>query len=289
MKKLSVFFVHLFCLWFITGCLATNKQDTTIPEIPVIVSPTKTSQSITVPETVTVIPQVVETPIPTVLPISIFSPLTNYSMDELVKMVSNPYNPPASGSDDPHQGVDFSVIDQSLQIALKGEDIQAVIGGSVVMSMKDRFPYGNAVLIETSYEKLPAEWIQYLEKNPTPTAFGNITPLSCPSGWDEPVETSKNLSLFVLYAHMDNEPEFEEGDIVESGDGIGKMGESGNTLAPHLHLEMRYGFSESLQGSMGHYNVNSSEDEMKNYCRWRVSGWFRTINPINLLLISTRD
>lgn len=50
-------------------------------------------------------------------------------------------------------------------------------------------------------------------------------------------------SLFTLYAHLD-EIQVEKGQIVEVGDQIGLMGDSGKTTGPHLHFEVRLGKNE---------------------------------------------
>ena len=80
-------------------------------------------------------------------------------------------------------------------------------------------------------------------------------------------------------------PGLDIGDFVKPGEKIGVIGMSGNALAPHLHVETRYGYFPDLSGSMAHYDVSASLEEMSNYCRWRVSGWFRLIDP--MLLFST--
>ncbi|RPI22438.1 MAG: hypothetical protein EHM70_23800 [Chloroflexota bacterium] len=84
---------------------------------------------------------------PTGIPIQLCSPLEGVSIDSLEGMISNPFHPPASGSDDPHHGVDFSDVLPGSQVALAGRQVQAVLGGQVAAVMHDRFPYGNAVII----------------------------------------------------------------------------------------------------------------------------------------------
>jgi murein DD-endopeptidase MepM/ murein hydrolase activator NlpD len=93
--------------------------------------------------------------------------------------------------------------------------------------------------------------------------------------------------MYILYAHLENPPEFMLGDQVGCGDVFGSIGDSGNALAPHLHVEMRYGYSAGIVGSMAHYDVSADEQEMSNYCRWRVSGLYRIIDPMELLFTTT--
>jgi len=49
--------------------------------------------------------------------------------------------------------------------------------------------------------------------------------------------------LFTLYAHLD-EILVENGQIVDTGDQIGTMGNTGKTTGPHLHFEVRLGKNE---------------------------------------------
>ena len=221
--------------------------------------------------------------VPTELPIQSCSPLKEFSNDELIGMISNPFNPPVQGSDDPHQGVDFSVIDPTLGYAVKGAPIQTILGGDVVMVMNDRFPYGNSLLIETSYQQLPSGWMNHLNNRPMPALFDNSPNLTCPADWDDEPLQDEQLSLFILYAHLANPSSLTIGQKVTCGEEIGEIGDSGNALAPHLHIEMRYGFSSDIIDSMAHYDVSASEDEMSNYCRWRVSGWYHLVDPTELI------
>lgn len=221
-------------------------------------------------------------PVPKMNTFNVCSPLVDYPIDNLVNMISNPFLPPKPGSDDPHQGVDFSVIDPDIRIALKGSAVQSILAGEVVMVMNDRFPYGNAVLVETPFHKLPVGWVKRLENQTKPDLFGTNSSLTCPAGWDQQAHENSELSLYILYAHLDAPLTYALGDQVDCGDEIGSIGDSGNALAPHLHIEMRYGYSSGIEGSMAHYTVSADEQEMSNYCRWRVSGWFRLMDPIDM-------
>jgi len=213
----------------------------------------------------------------------ISSPLAENTLDDLSRMISNPFHPPMVGSDDPHQGVDFSIVDEETKMALPGRDVYAMVGGEVIGIMQDRFPYGNAILIKTADTSLPENWRVYMESLEIPGSWNKVTSLTCPEGWNDAPEFQDNLSLFILYAHL-KDPIYEKlGQKLFSGDKLGVVGMSGNALAPHLHLEIRYGFNEDFFGSMAHYDVSASLDEMANYCRWRVSGWYRIIDPMILI------
>jgi len=277
--------VFVFLMLF-TGCSSgiSTEEKNVMPSIKTIE---------TIEEVETLFPTVSPMKEPTIslvpakLIVNTCSPLSGYPMDDLTKMVSNPYHPPKPGSDDPHQGVDFSVIDADLRIAVKGADVQAILGGVVVMVMKDRFPYGNAILVETPFQEIPLAWAEKLSNQTSPDKSGSTTALTCPPGWDQVENASQELSMYILYAHLENPPEFKPGDQVGCGDGLGSIGDSGNALAPHLHIEMRYGYSGGLAGSMAHYDVSADEQEMRNYCRWRISCWYRTIDPMEMFYSTT--
>jgi len=213
----------------------------------------------------------------------IYSPINGIPLNELSDMVSNPFHPPNQGSDDPHQGVDFSIVDRNSNIAMSGKEVNVIFSGIVVSVMKDRFPDGNAILVYSDEPYLPEGW-----KNNFVTenlfAWEKNTSLTCPEGWNIPPEKKEQIGLYTLYAHMIDAPGFEIGDFVNSGDKIGAIGMSGNALAPHLHIETRYGYYPDLSGSMAHYDVSATLKEMSNYCRWRVSGWFHLIDPMKLIL-----
>lgn len=276
------FFTLIFMIFtlILTGCSPEKPfQDKIMPTV----EKTKTIELIEkLSPTFTPIEGPTITPQPTEDLINVCSPLVDYSVENLVDMISNPYYPPIPGSDDPHQGVDFSVIDPNLRIALKGSAVQSIMAGEVVMLMNDRFPYGNAVLVETTFDKLPLGWVEKLKNQTQPDLFGTNPSLTCPTGWDLSEQENNDLSLYVLYAHLDMPLEYTLGDEVDCGDELGAIGESGNALAPHLHIEMRYGYASGIEGSMAHYDVSADEIEMSNYCRWRVSGWFRLLDPMDL-------
>jgi hypothetical protein len=61
------------------------------------------------------------------------------------------------------------------------------------------------------------------------------------------------------------------------------VGDSGNALNPHLHLETRVGPAGARFSSLAHYDASASLEEMDNYCAWRVSGWFVLLDPLQLL------
>ena len=94
-------------------------------------------------------------------------------------------------------------------------------------------------------------------------------------------ESSRSLYLF--YAHLLDAPTFELAETVDCGQLLGKIGQSGNALNPHLHLEARVGPSGARFESMAHYSGGITEVEMRNYCAWRVSGVFQLLDPMRVL------
>jgi murein DD-endopeptidase MepM/ murein hydrolase activator NlpD len=208
--------------------------------------------------------------------------LQGLSLIDLPGTVVNPFNPPPPGSDDPHQGVDFGDLRAGDRIALTGRRVMAVLPGRVAAVMADRFPYGNAILLETPLDELPENWLGELGL-PTPgPAFTPVPALTCPKGFSIAGSDSQR-SLYLLYAHMLEPPQLELGEAVGCGQEIGAIGSSGNALNPHLHLEARLGPASVQFGSLAHYDPSATQDEMANYCAWRVSGSFQAFDPLRLL------
>jgi hypothetical protein len=142
--------------------------------------------------------------------------------------------------DDPHHGVDLAEENDD-HVALAGHGVQAALAGTVAMVTNDRFPYGNAVLIET-----PLEQIVSLESAglPVPTLAPTLAPrsaLTCPAFTNPPAWDASARSVYLLYAHLQAPVDLQVGDVVTCGQPLGAVGDSGNALNPHLHLEARFG------------------------------------------------
>jgi murein DD-endopeptidase MepM/ murein hydrolase activator NlpD len=164
------------------------------------------------------------------------------------------------GSDERHQGVDFSHYSRKGFKTIEGEPVQAVLAGEVSAVIKDRVPYGNMVMIETSANHLPM----------------NLR---------DALGVAEGESLYILYAHLGNESKLNHGDHVECGQVIGEVGLTGyNIVNPHLHLETRLGSSGVFFESMAYYTTSATNQEMDNYRRWRMSGEFRHFDPMILFL-----
>jgi murein DD-endopeptidase MepM/ murein hydrolase activator NlpD len=221
----------------------------------------------------------------TTLP-AICSPLESIPVENLEGIISNPFAPPSRpGSDDPHQGVDLADIDPATRISLTGRPVQAALAGTVSAVILDRFPYGSAVLIETALDDLPASWQQALAiPTPAPTSFTHPV-LTCPTPEFTPEWDSSQRSIYILYAHLEGDPTVTPGEFIQCGQQIGNLGQSGNALNPHLHVEARAGPGGASFASMAHYTGSATQEELRNYCVWRVSAIFQLVDPLRLLLL----
>ena len=227
-----------------------------------------------------------ETLIPTPTPIQICSPLEGFVLADLPAIESNPYNPPRPGMDDGHHGVDYAFYSYpALGLTqMKGLPIHSVLPGKVITASRELDPYGYIVIVETPLENLSPNLLDTLDlPQPVPLAT-QIAPLSCP---EIPVPddwVSAPLSLYLLYAHMDQQPAVQAGQNVACGDQLGVVGTTGSlSVNDHLHFEVRIGPSGAIFENMGHYSTAASEMERHNYCVWRISGWFQMTDPTLLL------
>ncbi len=55
-----------------------------------------------------------------------------------------------------------------------------------------------------------------------------------------PFTSPKGLTVFTLYAHL-QDVEVETGQMVQTGEHLGRVGDSGIAIGPHLHFEVRVG------------------------------------------------
>jgi murein DD-endopeptidase MepM/ murein hydrolase activator NlpD len=169
------------------------------------------------------------------------------------------------------------------EIALAGEPVQAVMMGRVAAVIEDRFPYGNALLLETPLQALPPDWLDPGWIPALAPTLSSNPALTCPTPAAPPALDFSRRSLYVLYAHMQAKADYQLGQTVRCGEQIGEIGQSGNALAPHLHLEVRVGPSGERFVGLAHYETRASSEEMSNYCVWRVSGVYQLVDPLQLL------
>lgn len=226
------------------------------------------------------------TPIITAAPVPrLCTPLRDVPFSQLPALVSNPYHPPRPGYDDPHAGIDLAVTLPNSQVAISGHPVQAALPGRVAMIINDRFPFGNAVVIETPLEELPEEWWQAAEiPTPAPTT-PSLSALTCPSGPEPAIADPDRRSLYILYAHLKAPPAFSMEDGVNCGQQIGTIGDSGNALNPHLHFETRVAPAGIRLVGMAHYHASVTTEEMRAYCLWSVNGLFQLVDPQRVLAL----
>jgi murein DD-endopeptidase MepM/ murein hydrolase activator NlpD len=167
-------------------------------------------------------------------------------------------------------------------ISLSGLPVQAILEGQVALVVSGRFPYGNAVLVETPLDSLPPALLEMLDLPPVPAEPQVSNALTCPTPAAPTEWKPERSSLYLLYAHMLEPPASQAGDSVSCGQVIGAIGSSGNALNPHLHLEVRVGPAGARFPGMAHYDASAKPEEMTAYCQWRVSGSFVHIDPLLL-------
>jgi murein DD-endopeptidase MepM/ murein hydrolase activator NlpD len=273
----------------------SNPTITNLPQITKTTQPSKLQTQVPSPST----HQVTQTNQEKLIPsheeshlISLCSPIEGIRLNQLAEIVSNPFSPPQPGSDHPHQGIDLSITDPTSGYAIEGNTVNAIITGRVVSIINDRFPYGNAVIIETPLVGNFGSWFRS-NLLPTPVPTQQIhTVLTCPKIkslqlQEEPSASNRiSISLYHLYAHLLEPVEFSVDEEILCGTKLGQVGMSGNAINPHLHLELRIGPSGENFSSLAHYDTNASETEMSNYCLWRVSGRFQAISPMDVFSLS---
>ncbi len=187
------------------------------------------------------------------------SPLKDIRRVDLTRLVSAPYAPPPPGSDARHQGVDFAFYNWKGHRQTAGTVVQAILPGRTAAALNGTFPYGNLVIIETPAEILP------------PDLSAQLDP---PAGY----------SLYHLYAHLeDDSMTVRLGDEVASCQALGAVGKSGNTLAAHLHLEIRIGPAGQSFPAMSAFTQEATLEEKQAYRLWRISWVFQHFDPMRLL------
>jgi murein DD-endopeptidase MepM/ murein hydrolase activator NlpD len=189
------------------------------------------------------------------------SPLAAHALAELPEIVSDPFNPPAPGKEERHHGVDFSYYRRGERLSIQGEEIQTVLAGRVAAALVDKFPYGNALIVETPASALPQSIIEVLG-------------------------IAAQESLYILFAHMESAEAFELGQGLQACQFVGRVGKSGNAGVPHLHMETRIGPPGTTFASMLFYSTRATTEERENYQLWRTSGVFRAIDPMRVLSLA---
>jgi len=222
----------------------------------------------------------------TVDPASLFtvsSPLEDVKLTELASIISEPFANPGPGLDDGHHGTDFAYYSRDTRETMLGLPILSLLNGRVAAVINDVDPYGYLIIIETPINSIPAELLDLLQPPVQQTPFPyNPRMQFCP-GLKKQSWTVDTGSLYLLYGHLQDASPLSVGENVTSGRMIGQVGNTGMSGNPHLHLEMRWGPGGTEFASMNYYNTGATQEEMDNYCVWRVSGLYVLQDPMAFL------
>ncbi len=220
----------------------------------------------------------------TAIQTDLFSPLEGFKLEELKEIMSNPFFYTGDGKDDGHHGTDFSFYQYKSFEKIENLPVQSITSGRVSSVIYDRLPYGNMIMVETPFSSLPIFLRDYLLLLHPESEIPFHTNLSCPDfQLEENSHNSESFSLYILYAHLNSLPDVQIDSEVLSGYLIGKVGNTGSSGNPHLHLEFRIGPPGYSFEEMSHYDNTASQNEISNYCLWRVSGLFYQIDPMEII------
>lgn len=220
-------------------------------------------------------------PSPTQPAFDVCSPLEYETWETLTEIITNPLDIPPFGQDIGHHGVDFAYYRRGDRLTIQGVTVYAILDGTTVLTLKDKMPYGYAIVIETPLDQLPEELKQTLLEACLPVPEDPGYRLNCP---DMPAPAADvPYSVYHLYAHLETLPNFSPGDVISCGTRLATVGNSGYSSNPHLHLETRIGPSGLNYTSMMHYSAAATESEMAAYCQWRMSGYYQLFDPFLLL------
>jgi hypothetical protein len=261
---------------------ACQPQTVASTSIPAEKTPAQTSTSL---PTATITPTTEPTQVPSTATITkevvwICSPLEDETIETLPLIIVNPLVIPPIGRDDGHHGVDFAYYRRGDRESIQGIEVYAIIKGRVVLTMADNTPYGYVILIETPLSDLPKDLQEELATlyQPLPDNVqyqGECPQFNLPEFVDE-------LSIYTLYAHQEEKPNYLAGESIPCGSLLGTVGNTGRSSNPHLHLETRLGPANAEIGDMAFYETRYTEEQRANYCLWRMSGYFQLFDPFIL-------
>jgi len=207
-------------------------------------------------------------PSPTVTPmpvVGLCSPLAVTPWHDLWKIDWQAFTMPShyEGTkfrDNGHPGVDLVYYSRYGRPGIAGEGVQSVMDGTIASIIYDRKPYGNMVMTETVYERIPSDLLALI-----PIPPGD--------------------SLYMVYAHLGDLPALHLGEPVTCGQALGHVGNTGMTTGAHLHFETRWGPPGTQFPSMSYYSADYTDEEVDNYVLWRMSGTYIPFDPMNLLTL----
>lgn len=159
-------------------------------------------------------------------------------------------------------GLDFAFYTSAAGKEIEGFEVNAILPGRAASVVFDRPPFGNALILETRFEDVGAQEAEWL----------HIT---------------REQSLYHLYAHLGNAPAVDPNNHVDCGQFLGRVGDSGASGNPHLHLETHYGPSGATFPSLA-YDISASPEigvtteEKTNYLNWAISGTYPHFDPMDI-------
>jgi murein DD-endopeptidase MepM/ murein hydrolase activator NlpD len=237
------------------------------------------------PPTTTPTPLPTLTPTPNYFGFTLQSPLQDLQLTELLEIKTTDFNPPPPGGDGGHHGVDFAYYSRGTHQKMEGLEIYSMVPGKVAGVSNELPPYGNLIIIETPLENIPPDLVSRLPVMPAATPYPYNPRMEACGDYSTNQTGFVPDTLYTLYAHMQYPATLQVGDVVNAGDLIGYVGNSGKEYSgnPHLHLEMRLGTGGTEFASMGYYTTSAMEAERLQYCVWRVSGLFILLNPLDVI------
>ena len=190
------------------------------------------------------------------------SPLAIQPLHKFRSIVTQPFIMPrimddGSYKDSGHHGLDVGFIVRD-NITFTGTPVLSALEGKIASVIQDRPPYGDMIMVETAYEKIPPKLIKLHDIQP-------------------------GQSLYTLYGHLQNMQTLKIGDTVKCGQLLAEAGLTGTTGGPHLHFETRWGPAGAIFPRMGFYLGGVTPEEMEYYTLWRMSGKFKLFDPFDLI------
>jgi murein DD-endopeptidase MepM/ murein hydrolase activator NlpD len=195
-----------------------------------------------------------------------------------------PFVPPTLYVESGHPALDLGLYHFKDYTFFPNFPVDSIIAGKVILVQQDLNPYGNMILIETPLNELTESFLAFITQPAPLTPSIYTLDERCPVSGSEITWDNKDRSLYVLYAHLLEKPDYLPGDPIACGQSIGIAGKSGNVAEEHLHLEIRIGPSNATFDSMAMYSPTvTTPAERYNYCIWALSGVFQAIDPAILL------
>ena len=270
--------IGLSYIFLLSGCGFSQPSPipTASPEPTVTPSPT---------------PAITATSLPTLTPTPVFtlcSPIEGFALADLQQFITQPFIPPTPRLDNGHHGLDIAFFSEGIRPQILGLPVRSILPGKVAALLNNKGYYGNMIMVETPLENIP---LTFQDSIPFPTVAPTVTSdarLICPPEGEMPTyDTSGKRSLYILYAHLLEAPTLKIGDVVSDCQVLGKVGNTGWSSDPHLHIETRVGPANAVFGDIVHRVEGTTLESAHNYCVWRISNLFELMDPAIVLFQSS--